>query len=790
MTNLTAPTHRVASGPWSDLALHTIGWRAFQDLCSQVCEVVLNRPVEIFREAQDGGQDAVFLTKNEDSDYYPATIQVKHTSEAKKSLRLSDISVEIENIRDLVKASQSDTYIFMTNMSIDAPVALAIRKLLYSLGVRKPHILGQQYLVRVIRGSARLRAMVPQIYGLGDLTAILDERMTQQSRALLNDWIPKLKKYVPTRPHREAVKALNEFGVVLLLGNPSSGKSAIGAILATIASANSNNTVFLLTSPRDFESGWNPNDSNRFFWIDDAFGANVLREDYVQDWASTFRKLKAAAAHGNRFLLTSRKHIYEAAKQRLGQRNLPEFVSEAAVVDVGELSFTEKEQILYNHINFGAQTQSWKSTVKPYLPAVIDIDEFLPGIAERLGDPNFTKGLTPSGPSIVRFMKEPREHLIDTINALDETLRAALILVYVNRGQFRQNVSDDSTLSVVMELTGVTRARLLDALAEAKGSFLKVSGTFPDLIWSFSHPTIGDALTAILREKPHMMAVLLRGVPVTTILSEFICEGVGGLRDALPIPEALNDTLIGRLAEIPDERYLNRELFAFLGSRASDVVVRRTVTLNPSLLSRNAWVTQPVSTNSRLLMLARVNDLGLLGNDLRDEAESMLERAALIDGDLSFLDSDELLGLISPQRLVRLGSRLRTHVLPMIGHEISSILSEADLDNDPDSHFESVSDALDAIERLDLDDEGEALVEDARSMIRRAIENLTEQQQEREAEQDDDRRFWQSLLEKNGSVKRSSILSERSGESAQRESPPPNEATSRPRSTFSDVDKD
>lgn len=58
---LPASREPQAQGPWSDLALHTIGWRAFQDLCSQVCEVVLGRPVEIFREAQDGGQDAVFL---------------------------------------------------------------------------------------------------------------------------------------------------------------------------------------------------------------------------------------------------------------------------------------------------------------------------------------------------------------------------------------------------------------------------------------------------------------------------------------------------------------------------------------------------------------------------------------------------------------------------------------------------------------------------------------------------------------------------------------------------------
>jgi hypothetical protein len=52
-----------AQGPLSDLAFHTLGWKSFQDLCAQTCEEVLKRPVEIYREAQDGGQDAVFLSK-------------------------------------------------------------------------------------------------------------------------------------------------------------------------------------------------------------------------------------------------------------------------------------------------------------------------------------------------------------------------------------------------------------------------------------------------------------------------------------------------------------------------------------------------------------------------------------------------------------------------------------------------------------------------------------------------------------------------------------------------------
>src|SRR3984957_21033237 len=82
-----------AEGPWSDLALHSIGWKAFQDLCSQVCETVLHRPVEIFREAQDGGQDAVFLIPSPSGILFEVgSVQCKHSSDPKKQLRLADLT--------------------------------------------------------------------------------------------------------------------------------------------------------------------------------------------------------------------------------------------------------------------------------------------------------------------------------------------------------------------------------------------------------------------------------------------------------------------------------------------------------------------------------------------------------------------------------------------------------------------------------------------------------------------------------------------------------------------------
>ena len=758
----------LAHGPWSDLALHTIGWRAFQDLCSQVCEVVLGRPVEIFREAQDGGQDAVFLVPSASDEPPVGTVQCKHTSDAGKALKFSDLTAEISNVQELVKAGQADTYVFMTNMSVDAPVAAAMRTKLRELGVRKPHILGRQYIVRAIRSSARLRALVPQVYGLGDLTSIMDERLSTQSRALLDSWIPKLRTYVPTQAHRDAVNAISEHGVVLLLGNPSSGKSAIGAIVSTIASEKPDNTVLALTSPRDFEAGWNPNDPGRFFWIDDAFGSNVLRDDYVQDWASAFSKLRAAIKHGNRFLLTSRKHIYEAARRRLGQRNLAQFADRSAVVDVGELTFEEKAQILYNHINFGEQSQSWRSSVKSHLAAVAAVDDFLPGIAERLGDPNFTKGLAPRESSLVRFMEEPTEHLIDTVNALDEPLQAALYLVYVHQAGFDPNDHDAGAAQAVAELTGFSLPKIQECFVELKGSFLKLAGSK----WTFAHPTISDALTEILRQKPHMMAALIRGAPIDTILGSFSCEGAPLIRDALTIPATLDDALVVRLSRTPDETHRNWMLFHFLAYRANDAVFTKLMQRFPDLLQRYCWQTDPLANDPRFHFYARAHQFGLLPGDLRQKAANNLESAALTDFDVSFFANEVMLTLIPPFRLVGLGLALRTIVLPALEEKIDEISADADLDEEPDSHFKKLLGTLDCVEEMgvDMDDDAGSFIVDARDQVKRAIDALEERKRERDEEVEDDTDWTHIVTQK-------------------KEEPSSTEHAATKRSVFDDVDK-
>ena len=169
---------------------------------------------------------------------------------------------------------------------------------------------------------------------------------------------------------------------------------------------------------------------------------------WIRNWPSNGNRRSVAA----RQPLTSggAKHIYEAARRRLGSQrsNLTQFADAwqslppncAYLQKLGgrvyELTSEEKAQILYNHVNFGEQSQSWKSSVKPHLAAVATVRDFFLGSLNVSGSKTSPRALALAKALFVRFMEEPTEHLIDTINALDGRLQTTLLLVYVHQAGF------------------------------------------------------------------------------------------------------------------------------------------------------------------------------------------------------------------------------------------------------------------------------------------------------------------------------------------------------------------
>lgn len=689
-----------AQGPITDLAIHTLGWKAFQDLCAQVCAEVWGVTVSIYREAQDGGQDAVFLIRDarQQEAAIEGTVQCKFSSKAGLRLRASDIDSELSTVRELVASGRAKVYYLISSLGIDAPVAAEIRDKLFEAGVAEPHVVGREWLTLQIRNSARLRALVPRVYGLGDLSTILDERCAQQTQALLGHLRPSLRVYVPTAAHRKAVRVLSEHKIVLLLGAPATGKSMLAAILATTAIDGEGHQCLKCDGPLELVSRWNPHEKNRLYWIDDAFGPNQLRPDFVDSWISAMPKVKTAMEHGNRFILTSRSHIWIGAQPKLGTRNLSVLADGKAVVDLGTLSPEEREQIIYNHIKAGNQTGLWKQSIKKHLPQLAKDPLLRPEIARRLGDSSFTRALRKMPDDLIKFVAEPAEFLVQTIRELGDAHQAAMTLVFLRQGKLPAHELTSDSTKLVAEKYDVTPRAIAESLPQLEWSFLSVRQESAQQIWGFVHPTFTDAISSMLSERADLVELYVQGAKLETLLTEAVCEGAAPIQDAVVIPASASEYLVRRLVTAPDILGLNRSLFEFLSVRASDSVIGAALDRDPSLLRRNAIRYWKIWGDQRIRFLARVHSLRRLPEDVRAEVADELEHIAINALDVSFVDLDGVLGLFKPTRLLSLGARLVEMLDEVIPDRISEIAEEADPDQDVADQFDQVKSFVDQLE--------------------------------------------------------------------------------------------
>lgn len=680
-----------AQGPLVDLALHTLGWKAFQDLCAQVCEEILSIPVSIYREAQDGGQDAVFIIEKNAEAAKIGTVQCKFTSDPKKRLKVGDLASERDSVIELVAGGQADTYYFITNMGIDAPIAADFRKELQLLGVSNPHVYGREWISQQIRASSRLRALVPRIYGLGDLSTILDERHATQTRALLGHLISSLNVYVPTAAHRQAIRILKEHGIVLLLGAPATGKSMLAAILATSALDDGDHRCFQVDSPQELLNQWNPNESGAFYWIDDAFGPNQLREDYVDQWIAMMAKVRTAISGGNRFVLTSRSHIWNAAASKLATRNHPLLKDRTAIVNVGSLSPEERGQILYNHIKAGNQPIEWKTKIKPFLGPLSENTRLLPEIARRLGHISYTSGVASFPNDLNRFVAEPMEFLRETIEELSDAQLAGLVLVFVYRSRLPTNVDAVKWASDVCAKFCVAIADIGNALNQLDGTFVVKKIDSAGETWRFAHPTISDALSSLLGSRPDLTDLYLRGAKAETILSDTICVGEQLIPDAVVIGEASNDLLVSRLLEVDNEVALNTKLFAFLNDRSSEAVFRNVLSHNKSIAGRKVRRSWTLKYDESIRLQARAHKLRILPDQLRAAAAIRLEYELLDNLDSGMFDDEDILALIQPTVLARIVGQIIEKINNTLERTISDTEDEADLDIEPEDNFDDIN---------------------------------------------------------------------------------------------------
>lgn len=667
--------------------LHTLGWEAFQNLCGCVLREILGQTYTIFSSANDAGQDGAFQGTWEQKDKEAYTgrfvVQCKFTCRRDANLSLSNLSDELEKAGRLAAAGTAQTYLLMTNTKISGDSDARIREAFAAIpGIEHFDILGDEWLTQQIKESRRLRSLVPRIYGLGDLSQILDERVYRQANALLLSWRENLAKFVPTEAHRKSIEALKSKRFVMLLGDPMAGKSTISAALALAAADSWGCAPIFTNDAEDFKRHWNPDEPKQFFWVDDAFGQTQYNEASTQKWNSVFPLLSTAIKRGARVVFTSRTNIYNAAKRDLKCSSFPLLTDSQVLVEVEKLGLQEKKRILYNHLRMGDQPVQFRSEIKPYLEDLAQRPKLLPEIARRLGNPFFTKDLYLDKSNLLAFVDKPKQFLVDVIEQSGKAEFAALALLFMRSGKVTTPIALDEKEKSALKMINGDVGMIYGALAAQKNVLVKKSFDSSGMSWKFSHPTIREAIATIISDEDDLLDIYLAGAKWEEIVSECACGMSGAAGAKIFVPESRFPIVIEKLsgADFSNtwERY---SLCRFFARRCSEKFLRVWVVDYSSSHHRFLDSFSCFATNhSFCSVLSRLKELDLLVENYRQAFLKDLRVALEYDLDPTGLD-ESFSNLMTNEERKDFTNYVKDEVLP----RAKDLIEEYEYRFDPES---------------------------------------------------------------------------------------------------------
>lgn len=689
MTPDAAIPSTILAATRGDYPLHLLGWKAFQDLCVSVAEECLRRPVQTFLPNNDAGRDGAFVGKWEGAD--PAagesTIQCKFTSQPDSNLTLSMLSDELEKARFLARRGLATDYIILTNHPITGASELQIRAAFEAAGVGRCRIFGHGWIVGQIRASPRLRMMAPRLYGLGDLSGLLDARAYAQAQLILSAMGDDLQRLVITDAHRRSVRAISEHNLVLLLGAPAAGKSTIGASLAIGAADIWGCSTIRATSPADIQLHLDP-DARQFFWIDDAWGNTQYQRQTAEAWNQILPLMQGAIRRGTKFLITSRDYIWRAAQRDLKIQAIPVLNRSQVVINVQELSNQEKAQILYNHLKLGDQPASFRSAVKPHLPEIAERKDFLPETARRLGSKFFAGTLPTTREALTSFFAEPQDFLRETIGNLAPDCRAAIALVFMNGGNVRSPVTPVD-LDPAAAAFGTSAGSVREQLEALDGSLLLLAQDGKGPYWSYKHPTVSDAFAQYVAGRPELVEVYLRGARAGSIVHEVVCAGITVYGSSVVVPDSLHGLLAERLTGL-----MNYDLAIFLSYRSNRNLSAFMLERRPDLWARLNSFATPMKDDMDASLLATLHEQGLLPEQVRLNFVQQVRSAAIDDADASFLDDSDLGAVLTGEEKTSILTDVEARVLQHPDRYVDRLRDEWSKDYPPEDHFQSYRESI------------------------------------------------------------------------------------------------
>lgn len=710
--------------------LHTLGWHSFQQLCLTIVREVLGQTVESFLDGNDGGRDGAFTgtwkPSGNENLAGRSVIQCKFTSRPAYVLQLSDLTDEVEKAKRLVDAGRCDCYVLLTNAGVTGTRVEEVESLFLAAGAKQVVVYGVTWLTQQIQEHKRLRMLVPRVYGLGDLSQILDERAYAQAHAIIESMREDLAKVVVTEAYQRAADALDRHSFVLLVGEPAAGKTTIASMLAMAALDQWDASLLKLDEPAEVAKRWNPDEPSQFFWLDDAFGVTQYEEFLVQGWNRILPQLRPMLRKGAKIVMTSRDYIYNRARRDLKESAFPLFKESQVVIDVHELTAQERRQILYNHLKLGKQPTSFLTGIKPFLETVADHPRFIPEMARRLGDPLFTKDLVIDPYYLGQFVDKREQLLHEVLRGLDANSKAALALIYMRNDRLASPIALQPAEVDALQRLGSDLGGCISGLEALAGSLVVRTSTSGEAVWRFKHPTIGDAYAELLAQSSELLGIYLQGSDPDRLVEQVSCGDVA-IEKAVVVPTALFPIMFSKLDQLGESKAhknywlsrfdVRRKRFGFLSNRCAKEFLTAYLDKHSELLATVSCPGLMLSLAPEVRLAARLHALGLLPEANRLQFVHTVSQYAIEGRDTDALDNATIRGVFTDAEHASLVTQVQAQLLPKLHSIRINHQSDWDSDQSREDHMWAFVSSLQTLRRCYQHDPAAMAIIDAESSL-------------------------------------------------------------------------